>query len=331
MNQTLDGETIYTVYGLDGTLYHRENATTGETTDYVRMGAHSVGRMDQTGAFTWTHSDHLGSASAATNSAGDIIWRESYTPFGEAIEDPAANRDEAGFTGHIRHHGTGLTYAQARYYNPVTARFLSPDPVGFADEGPGYFSRYAYTMNDPVNLVDPDGRVAHPPYQNPNFTQDAVRNGWMNQEQADQFDRQQTAAGFLILGLASLTVPDPSDLAAASASARLIRLYGRTARQARPTAGRGSGRRGVYRTLENDTGASNREFADDVFDSVVGDISSSPTRGGGRTANLGGRRQITIRDDSGGGTTMGVHVNRAETGSRIRRTREIKIRIEEPD
>ena len=52
----------------------------------------------------------------------------------------------------------GLTYAQARYYNPVTARFSSPDPVGFAAGGPGYFNRYAYTMNDPVNLVDPDGR-----------------------------------------------------------------------------------------------------------------------------------------------------------------------------
>ena len=117
-------------------------------------------RFDETGVFTWIHSDHLGSASAATNSAGDIIWRESYTPFGEAIEDPAANRDEAEFTGHITDHATGLTYAQARYYNPVTARFLSADPVGFADEGPGYFNRYAYTMNDPVNLVDPDGEQA---------------------------------------------------------------------------------------------------------------------------------------------------------------------------
>jgi RHS repeat-associated protein len=113
--------------------------------------------MDETGAFTWTHADHLGSASAATDASGAIIWRESYLPFGEAIEDPAANRDEAGFTGHIRDAATGLTYAQARYYNPVTARFLAPDPVGFSSGGPGYFNRYAYTANDPVNLVDPTG------------------------------------------------------------------------------------------------------------------------------------------------------------------------------
>ena len=56
---------------------------------------------------------------------------------------------------------SGLTYMQARYYHPVTGRFLSNDPVGFADTGnPQMFNRYAYTWNDPVNAVDPDG--GHP-------------------------------------------------------------------------------------------------------------------------------------------------------------------------
>ena len=160
VKQTLNGETIYSVYGLDGTLHYRDNITAGETTDYVRMGSHTVGRFDETGAFTWIHDDHLGSAGAATRGDGTVIWREHYTPFGEIINNPIANRDEAGFTGHIRDNATGLTYAQARYYSPVTARFLAPDPVGFADEGPGYFNRYAYTMNDPVNATDPTGMFA---------------------------------------------------------------------------------------------------------------------------------------------------------------------------
>ena len=135
----------------------------GEETDYIHLGAGGpqLGRFDESGVFTWTHSDHLGSASLGVTAAGAEAWRESYTPFGEPILDPAANRDEAGFTGHIRDHATGLTYAQARYYNPVTARFLSPDPVGFAEmEGDWrYFQRYAYTANDPVNATDPDGEA----------------------------------------------------------------------------------------------------------------------------------------------------------------------------
>jgi len=89
--------------------------------------------------------------------------RESYTPFGELLDDPSANRNQPGFTGHVRDAATGLTYAQARYYNPVTARFLSPDPVGFVSGGPGYFNRYAYTANDPLNLVDPNGEQSRTP------------------------------------------------------------------------------------------------------------------------------------------------------------------------
>jgi len=159
VKQVLAGETTYSVYGLDGTLLYRDNASTGEETDYIAMGSNTVGRFDAAGAFTFIHSDHLGSASAATNASGAVAWRESYTPFGELLDDPSANRNQPGFTGHVRDAATGLTYAQARYYNPVTARFLSPDPVGFADMGPGYFNRYAYTANDPLNNTDPDGAV----------------------------------------------------------------------------------------------------------------------------------------------------------------------------
>jgi|GEM_PF-3818336 len=47
---------------------------------------------------------------------------------------------------------------QARYYDQVVGRFLSNDPVGFAEGGVDYFNRYSYTANDPVNNFDPDGR-----------------------------------------------------------------------------------------------------------------------------------------------------------------------------
>ncbi|MEQ8433851.1 MAG: RHS repeat-associated core domain-containing protein [Oceanicaulis sp.] len=161
VRQIINGEIIYSVYGLDGTLLLRDNATTGETTDFIAMGGHTVGRFDETGAFTYIHSDHLGSASAATDAAGNILWTESYTPFGEIRHDPAANRDETGYTGHVRDAASGLVYAQARFYHPALGRFLSPDPVGFADMGPGYFNRYAYTINDPVNYTDPTGEEAY--------------------------------------------------------------------------------------------------------------------------------------------------------------------------
>ena len=48
---------------------------------------------------------------------------------------------------------------QARYYDPVIGRFLAEDPMNMLsmEMNPGYFNRYMYTMNDPVNAIDPTG------------------------------------------------------------------------------------------------------------------------------------------------------------------------------
>jgi RHS repeat-associated protein len=109
-------------------------------------------------------------------------WREKYTPYGSSMNNSAANDNQAGFTGHIKDSATGLKplpwpftlifdiqyqifrlspnllqSMQARYYDSLIGRFLSIDPVGFTTRYPGSFNRYTYTLNDPVNMTDPDG------------------------------------------------------------------------------------------------------------------------------------------------------------------------------
>ena len=51
-------------------------------------------------------------------------------------------------------------YYRARYYDPVTGRFISEDPIGF---GAGDTHLYLYVYGDPVNLVDPFGLAALAP------------------------------------------------------------------------------------------------------------------------------------------------------------------------
>ncbi|MEL6574194.1 MAG: RHS repeat-associated core domain-containing protein, partial [Pseudomonadota bacterium] len=157
--QTLGGDSVCSIYGASGALQYRENTSTGERTDYLSMGGRTIAKFETQGGVTSTtylHTDHLGSPVAGTNELSHIVWQEDHTPFGEKRLNPAAQSGKMGFTGHIAD-TSGLVYMQARYYNPANGRFLSSDPVGFAEGGVGYFNRYAYVANDPVNAWDPNG------------------------------------------------------------------------------------------------------------------------------------------------------------------------------
>jgi RHS repeat-associated protein len=52
----------------------------------------------------------------------------------------------------------GLYYLRARYYNPVTGRFLSRDPEDGKILDPATLHKYLYASGDPVNSLDPTGR-----------------------------------------------------------------------------------------------------------------------------------------------------------------------------
>lgn len=100
------------------------------------------------------HTDHLGSVVAESNSAGQITKRFHYKPFGETLE---TQQDDVGYTGHKHDSDLGLTYMQARYYDPVLGRFYGNDPIGFRDVHS--FNRYAYANNNPYKYIDPTGET----------------------------------------------------------------------------------------------------------------------------------------------------------------------------
>jgi uncharacterized protein RhaS with RHS repeats len=51
------------------------------------------------------------------------------------------------------------SYSYARYYEPQTGRYLTPDPIGLK----GGINPYVYVQNNPVNLIDPEGLLAGGP------------------------------------------------------------------------------------------------------------------------------------------------------------------------
>jgi len=54
----------------------------------------------------------------------------------------------------------GNDYMHARYYSPNLGRFISVDPVGGAVGSSQSWNRYSYVENNPIILIDPDGRMS---------------------------------------------------------------------------------------------------------------------------------------------------------------------------
>ena len=112
---------------------------------------------------TYYHTDALGSPTAATDQQGNVVWRETYEPYGERIKkEPASSTNARWHTGHVLDAETGLQYAGARYYDPVLGRFMGIDPQGFSQGDPHSFNRYAYGNNNPYKYIDPNGEWVVP-------------------------------------------------------------------------------------------------------------------------------------------------------------------------
>lgn len=101
------------------------------------------------------HNDALGSPIATTDQEGRVVWRKSYTPYGQPITQTAPN--EPGYTGKFEETALGISDFGARWYDPRIGRFLAIDPVGFDPQNPQSFNRYAYANNNPYGFVDPNG------------------------------------------------------------------------------------------------------------------------------------------------------------------------------
>ena len=103
------------------------------------------------------HSDHLGSASWITDSAGIAVQHLQYLPYGEPYinQHPYGYSERFTFTGKERDEETGYGYFGARYMDhELMSMWLSVDPM--ADKYPS-ISPYAYCAWNPIVLIDPDG------------------------------------------------------------------------------------------------------------------------------------------------------------------------------
>jgi RHS repeat-associated protein len=98
--------------------------------------------------------DGLGSITSLTDPTGALAASYVYDSFGNLTASTGTATNPFQFTGREFDPETGLYYYRARYYDPVSGRFVSEDPVRF-ESGVDF---YPYVSNSPVDLNDPLGQ-----------------------------------------------------------------------------------------------------------------------------------------------------------------------------
>jgi RHS repeat-associated protein len=97
-------------------------------------------------------SDLIGTPSELVGPDGDLAGYQQHTLWGTTLWKPGSATTPLRFPGQYADPETGLHYNHHRYYDPATARYLTPDPLGLAPAP----NPHAYVLN-PTTRTDPLG------------------------------------------------------------------------------------------------------------------------------------------------------------------------------
>ncbi len=176
------GTTVTYTYDVDGNLTTRTQ-TPGTTSggdytsvDYLydtRTGLpHAVAASDGTwwlyvdghpiaqhtdGQTFYLHSDIHDDIRLTTDSTGTVTDTFTWTTDGVLEARTGSTPITVGYRGETTDPANNLIWLRARWYDPVSARFLSADPWMGNPSTPVSLNRYLYANADPTNLHDPTG------------------------------------------------------------------------------------------------------------------------------------------------------------------------------
>jgi RHS repeat-associated protein len=114
-----------------------------------------LSRTDSSGAASYIR-DATGNTVGLANSSGVLQTAYTYDAFGTTNTNGTTSSNSHEYTGRDND-GNSLYFLRGRYYNPNLGRFIAEDPIGQA----GGLNQFAYVADDPLNLVDPEGLLAH--------------------------------------------------------------------------------------------------------------------------------------------------------------------------
>jgi RHS repeat-associated protein len=177
------GSTIDYVYSFSGQLLVKKDISAGTTDDFVYSNGQLAAIQQQDGHFRLLLKDCLGSTRRVLLANVDgPDWNKSgywlldqgmdaYDPWGYISGGFSYSSPGVNYLYEGKERSGGLDNFGARWFETNTVglsdaassmRWISVDPVMGRIYDPQSLNRYTYVRNDPVNLVDPDGRFYLP-------------------------------------------------------------------------------------------------------------------------------------------------------------------------
>jgi RHS repeat-associated core domain len=132
------------------------DGVTMDTTKYYSVGGQNVVMVNSQGWFTLVP-DMQGGSTLVLNANGSVRAVQLFAPYGSVRYSSGSMPTDHNYTGQKLDSTSGLLYYNARYYDPVSGRFISADNVENNSQGN---DPYAYVKGNPVTATDPTGHGA---------------------------------------------------------------------------------------------------------------------------------------------------------------------------
>ena len=173
LTKLISGTTTLATYGYDGDGLRQSTIISGTTAAYTwdQSGSlpllllagttsyidgpdgHPIEQIDGSGNVSYYLYDQLGNLRGLVNTSGSVTNSYAYDAYGtRTAATGSTSATPFGFAGEYSDAETGFEYLQARYYDPNSGEFLTPDPLQDITGQP-----YAYAGDDPLSATDAAG------------------------------------------------------------------------------------------------------------------------------------------------------------------------------